>query len=182
VGTPIEMAGAATRSHLPDGRCVGWYGSVPAGVAVAVDAEPAAAAVPPALARRFGTRRFWQRWTRTECLCKLAGVPIVVWLAEHGLRPPAEHRLDTAALAGCVWRTLRVSDLVVTIAVARAVTSRRSARLALVAGDECGEHRVEQSDRVVDLDHGRYGVVRQGLHPAGPERGQPPACGGLLAR
>jgi hypothetical protein len=103
------MAGAVARSHLPDGRCVGWFGPVPAGLAVAVDAEPAGAAVPPALARRFGAERFWQRWTVAESLCKLTGVPIVVWLAKHGLDAPVP--------AGFVCRTLRVSDLIVTVAV-----------------------------------------------------------------
>ncbi|MGK5739521.1 hypothetical protein [Micromonospora sp. URMC 103] len=110
VGTPADLAGAVTRSHLDDGRCVGWYGPPALGWRVAVDAERADAPVPAALARRFGTADFWARWTRAECLCKLADVPVAAWWRRHGLSIPP----DSAA----VWRTLRLGDLVVTVAFA----------------------------------------------------------------
>ena len=119
VGSPAEMAAAVTRSHLADFRCVGWFGPVPPGWAVVVDAEIATAAVPAPLARRFGADGFWARWTRAECLCKLAGVPMLAWWPAHGLDVPDD-------FAG-VWRTLRLRDLVVTVAAGPAV-SRRAAR------------------------------------------------------
>lgn len=90
------MAGAVTRSHLPDGRCVGWFGETGPGLRVAVDAEldhrP-----PSALARRFGEHDFWERWTRAECAAKLADVPIAVWLRRHGLAdaPGLGYRFET---------------------------------------------------------------------------------------
>jgi hypothetical protein len=108
VGEASDLAAASSRSHLADGRCVGWFGPVPPGWAVAVDAEIAGAGVPEPLARRFGADRFWERWTRAECLCKLAGVPMLAWWRAHGLDVPEDH-------AG-VWRTLRLRDLVVTVA------------------------------------------------------------------
>ena len=112
VGTAAELADAVTRSHLDDGRCVGWYGPPAPGWRVAIDAERAAAPVPAALARRFGASDFWARWTRAECCCKLAGVPMATWWRRHGLGVPA----DSAAL----WRTLRMADLVVTVGFAPA--------------------------------------------------------------
>lgn len=84
VGTPDEVADAHTRSHLSDGRAVGWYGAR----GVVIDAELSAQLVPPALAARYGTEDFWGRWTRTECAAKRADVPITLWLAEHGLDGP----------------------------------------------------------------------------------------------
>jgi hypothetical protein len=75
------LADARTRSHLADGRVVGWYGD-PGHV---IDAELTDQPVPPALAARYGTEDFWGRWTRTECAAKAAGVPIAAWLREHGL-------------------------------------------------------------------------------------------------
>jgi hypothetical protein len=83
IGT--DLPDAVTRAHLADGRVVGWYGE-PGRV---IDAEISAQAVPPALAGRFGTEDFWGRWTRAECAAKAADVPLVVWLAEHGLGPVA---------------------------------------------------------------------------------------------
>lgn len=79
---------------------------------MAVDAEHADAPVPEALARRLGPADFWPRWTRAECLAKLADVPMVLWWRWHGLGVPS----GTVA----VWRTLRVADLVVTVAFAPA--------------------------------------------------------------
>ncbi|WP_422756887.1 hypothetical protein [Micromonospora sp. WMMD708] len=110
VGTPTELRDAVTRSHLDDGRCVGWYGPTAPGWRVAIDAERAAAEVPPALAARFGPVDFWARWTRAESLCKLAEVPVAAWWRRHGLSVPPH--------AGAVWRTLRLADLVITVAFA----------------------------------------------------------------
>ena len=110
VGTPAELRYAVTRSHLDDGRCVGWYGPTTPGWRVAIDAERAAAAVPPALAARFGPADFWARWTRAESLCKLAEVPVAAWWRRHGLAVPPHTR--------AVWRTLRLADLVITVAFA----------------------------------------------------------------
>ncbi|MFF5053015.1 hypothetical protein ACFY1S_07520 [Micromonospora sp. NPDC000663] len=110
IGVPADLADATTRSHLDDGRCVGWYGPLTPGWRVAIDAERADAPVPPALARRFGVPDFWARWTRTECHCKLTDVPVAVWWRSHGLSTPA---------GATVWRTLTVADLVVTVGVAR---------------------------------------------------------------
>jgi hypothetical protein len=70
VGSDAELAGYRARSHLHDGRVVAWTGSYD--VPVAVDAE-VERVVPTALAERFGTDRFWERWTRAECVAKLTG-------------------------------------------------------------------------------------------------------------
>ena len=75
------MSGAVTRSHLSDGRVVGWYGEP----GVVVDAELGAGVPPARLAARYGATDFWARWTATECRAKLAGVPIAAWLRRHGL-------------------------------------------------------------------------------------------------
>jgi len=116
VGTPAEMAGAATRSHLPDGRCVGWYGPVPrAGVALDAeyDVEP-----PPSLVARHGRPQFWERWTLVECAAKLYGVPVAMWLRQHGLAVPA----------GLLHaRTLRPTGLVGRAGAAVVVTVARRA-------------------------------------------------------
>ena len=113
-GTPAELSDAVTRSHLPDFACVGWYGELSPGWTVTIDAEYADAVVPDPLAARFGTDRFWERWTRAECLCKLADVPMLAWWPAHGLDVPAD-------FTG-VWRTLRLpsaaGELVVSVASA----------------------------------------------------------------
>jgi hypothetical protein len=81
------MADAVTRSHLSDGRVVGWYG----GPGVVVDAEIDTLDPPPALVARHGSDRFWARWTASECQAKLADVPIAIWLQDHELGTgPAE--------------------------------------------------------------------------------------------
>ncbi|MEK8106863.1 hypothetical protein NKG94_20190 [Micromonospora sp. M12] len=46
IGDPVDLADAVTRSHLDDGRCVGWYGPPTPGWRVAIDAERANAPVP----------------------------------------------------------------------------------------------------------------------------------------
>ncbi|MEU5674556.1 hypothetical protein ABZ749_30335 [Micromonospora sp. NPDC047753] len=107
IGAPADLADAVTRSHLDDGRCVGWYGPPTPDWRVAIDAERTDAPVPPALARRFGAGDFWARWTRAECCCKLADVPVAAWWRRHGLGAPAD--------GSAVWRTLRLADLVVTV-------------------------------------------------------------------
>jgi hypothetical protein len=119
VGTPAELAGAVTRSHLGDGRVVGWVGPVPRGMSLAIDAELADAEVPPALARRFGTVGFWTRWTRAECLCKLVDLPMHMWWRRYGLEVPA-------GFDG-TWRTAEADGLVVTVAVNPSVTRTWSA-------------------------------------------------------
>lgn len=96
-----ELADARTRSHLSDGRVVGWYGE-PGHV---IDAELTAQPVPPALAARYGTDDFWSRWTRTECAAKAAGVPIAIWLAEHGLDAGAGTTYQLDGITVSVART-----------------------------------------------------------------------------
>lgn len=81
VGTAAETADAVTRSHLADGRVVGWYGDP----GTVVDAEIGTVAPPPHLVARFGAEDFHGRWTRAECAAKLAHVPMHLWLREHGL-------------------------------------------------------------------------------------------------
>ncbi|MEU8387875.1 hypothetical protein [Micromonospora sp. NPDC048843] len=110
IGAPADLADAVTRSHLDDGRCVGWYGPSTPGWRVAIDAERADAPVPPALARRFGAGDFWARWTQAECCCKLADVPVAAWWRRHGLGTPAD--------GSAVWRTLWLADLVLTVGFA----------------------------------------------------------------
>jgi hypothetical protein len=105
VGTAAETADAVTRSHLPDGRVVGWYGDP----GVVIDAEVADATPPTALVARFGAAGFWERWTAAECAAKLADVPMHLWLREHGL-----------AHSGALVETIRRDGLV--LSVARAVT------------------------------------------------------------
>jgi hypothetical protein len=99
---------ALTRSHTADFRTVGWHGPAPAGHRLAVDAERSAAAVPPALARRYGTVDFWARWTRAESLCKANDMPIVLWLRRYGLDVPPDRP--------AAWRTLTIDDLIVSVA------------------------------------------------------------------
>ncbi len=87
----------------------------PAGARLAGrDRRRAAAA---ALARRFGSTDFWGRWTRVECLAKLADVPVATWWHRHGLEVPP----GTAWL----WRTLPLDDLVVTVAFTPATPIER---------------------------------------------------------
>ncbi|GGM46334.1 hypothetical protein GCM10011608_33880 [Micromonospora sonchi] len=112
VAPAVESADAVTRSHLGDGRCVGWYGPPVPGWRVAIDAERADGPPPPALASRFGAANFWARWTRTECLAKLTDIPVATWWHRHGLAVPPAPRWR--------WRTLPLADLVVTVAFARA--------------------------------------------------------------
>ncbi len=110
VAPAAESGDAVTRSHLGDGRCVGWYAPPAPGWRVAIDAERADGLLPSALVRRFGATDFWARWTRAECLAKLTDVPIVAWWHRHGLEvPPGTPWL---------WRTLTLADLVVTVAFA----------------------------------------------------------------
>ncbi|WP_432050692.1 hypothetical protein [Verrucosispora sp. NA02020] len=135
VASATDSGDAVTRSHLADGRCVGWYAPSIPGWRVAIDAEYAAAEVPPMLAHRFGTSNFWARWTRTECVAKLADVPMVALWRRYGLSVPAgtvwlwrtlvldldlDLDLDPSGLAREVGSADReaLSDLVVTVAFA----------------------------------------------------------------
>lgn len=95
------MADAVTRSRLADGRVVGWYGDA----VFVIDAEIADQVVSPALAARFGSEDFWERWTAAECAAKAYDVPIAVWTRRHGL--------DACALE---VSTVHVGGLVVSVA------------------------------------------------------------------
>jgi hypothetical protein len=106
----VDEPGSVTNSHLADGRRLGWHGPVPPGHALTIDAEITAAPVPPMLARRFGTDRFWERWTRAEALCKLADVPMLAWMSTIGL--------DSPDPPGVRCRTLAMNDLTATVALA----------------------------------------------------------------
>jgi phosphopantetheinyl transferase len=103
VGSDAELAGYRARSHLHDGRVVAWAGSYD--LPVAVDAE-VERTVPAALARRFGTDGFWERWTRAECVAKLTGrgvVDLVDLMADDSDgddRPAAGVCLSTVRLPG----------------------------------------------------------------------------------
>ncbi len=109
IGSDAELAGYRARSHLHDGRVVAWTGSHD--VPVAVDAE-VERTVPAALARRFGTDGFWERWTRAECVVKLTGrgvADIVDLMA-------AEPAGDDGPSAGVCLSTVRLpGDIVVSI-------------------------------------------------------------------
>jgi hypothetical protein len=94
------MADAVTRSHLADGRVVGWYGAP----GTVIDAEICDVA-PAHLVARFGAEDFVGRWTRAECAAKLADVPMQVWITRHGL-----------TAAGIAVETVEVDDLVVSVA------------------------------------------------------------------
>jgi hypothetical protein len=132
-GSAAQLSDAVTRSHLADFRCVGWSGEVPDGWTVVIDAEYADAAVPGPLAARFGTEGFWERWTRAECLCKLADVPMLAWWPAHGLDVPAGFTGE--------WRTLRLGtgsgELVVSVALSP-------------TGSVAGENGLDESVRCAD--------------------------------
>jgi hypothetical protein len=102
LGEAAGLGHAAARSHLADGRCLGWFVPAEPGVRVAVDAE-LDVPPPPGLVARYGGGVFWERWTRAECAAKLTGVPIAGWLRRHGLEVPA--------LPGLWLRTFRPTDL-----------------------------------------------------------------------
>ena len=110
---PVRTPGApGARSHLADGRVVSWSPPLPPEVRAAVDAEIATQPVPAALAGRFGIDRpevFWPRWTAVEVACKVLDVPVVLWLAQRGLRPDPL-RVRTA--------TFRTSGVVVSVGIA----------------------------------------------------------------
>ena len=101
IGSAAETAEALTRSHLADGRVVGWYGEP----GVVIDAEIATQPVPAALAARHGGEDFWVRWTRMECVAKLTDVPAVLLQRDLDRPPPP----------GVELTTLRLADVVVSI-------------------------------------------------------------------
>ena len=41
--------------------------------------------MPSRLAARFGTDRFWERWTATECAVKRADGSMLQWMGTRGL-------------------------------------------------------------------------------------------------
>jgi hypothetical protein len=96
------MSAAVTRSHLADGRVVGWFGASD----VVIDAEIAAAVPPPALVALYGEGDFWARWTAAECGAKAFDVPIVLWLREHGLTA-GPLTVETRILDGVVVSSAR---------------------------------------------------------------------------
>lgn len=98
IGRPEDVADALTRSHVADGRCVGWYGDPD----VVIDVELADQPVPVALAARYGAESFWERWTRTECAAKAEDVPIARWLRRYGLGAPCADDSWTVVVAGLV--------------------------------------------------------------------------------
>lgn len=150
IGAPADLTDAVTRSHLDDGRCVGWYGPPTPGWRVAIDAERVAAPVPPALARRFGVEDFWARWTRAECCCKLADVPVAAWWRRHGLGTPAD--------GSAIWRTLRLADLVVTVGFG---PTSRTVDHGVVVPDNAGTAGVNPHHNSM-IDVGGRGPVRSG--------------------
>lgn len=91
VGLPETMEDATTRSHLADGRVIGWFGDP----GIVIDAELTGSPIPPALAARYGREDFWPRWTRAEVAAKLADVPIILWVRQHGL---TSHRFEVSTL------------------------------------------------------------------------------------
>lgn len=87
------------RSYLADGRVVRW--SAPDDGLWAIDAEIAAQAVPPALARGTGIRDpevFWPQWTMLETICKLLDEPVHLRLRRHGL-----HRAGSDGITTWTW-------------------------------------------------------------------------------
>lgn len=111
VGTCARGSGCPSpRTYLADGRRICWHRPEPYGWRLAVDAELTTQPVPPSLDNRVATdspSQFWRAWTRTEVVCKLLDVPVLVWLTRHGLHtePPSVH-----------LRTLITADgLVVTV-------------------------------------------------------------------
>lgn len=116
VGTCARRSGCNfPRTYLADGRRICWHREAPEGWLLAVDAELTTQPVPPSLGNRIATTSpadFWRAWTRTEVVCKLLDVPVLVWLTLHGfhVEPP-----------GVPLRTLVVGDgLVVSVGMRRA--------------------------------------------------------------
>jgi len=134
VGAPADRRDGWARSYLADGRLVQWRPPAAALSSIcgwAVDAEIAAQLVPVALAERTGVGDpdvFWPRWTAVEVAAKLLDVPVVMWLAEHGLSA----RVATGH--GVVGRTVHHAELVITVGCRldrrRRVTGLRSGRPA----------------------------------------------------
>ncbi|SDK25918.1 hypothetical protein SAMN05428985_103270 [Nocardioides sp. YR527] len=110
VGSDAELAGYRARSHLHDGRVVAWAGSYDTPVAVDAEVERT---VPEALARRFGTAGFWERWTRAECLVKLTGRGVVDIVALMADDDPDRH--DRTGAGVCLSTARLPGDIVVSI-------------------------------------------------------------------
>lgn len=131
VGAAADRRDGWARSYLADHRLVQWrppVAALPSLRGWAVDAEIASQRVPVALAERTGVGDpdvFWPRWTAVEVAAKLLDIPVVMWLAEHGLSA------RVAADQGVVLRTVRRAELVITVGCRldhrRRVTGARSA-------------------------------------------------------
>jgi hypothetical protein len=77
------------RTYDHEGRLVTWRPPRRGG-RIAVDAEGLDRPLDPALQRRWGENdqaSFLARWTVAETMAKLADIPILAWLHEHGLPP-----------------------------------------------------------------------------------------------
>jgi hypothetical protein len=94
VGPRSDVRPGCVRSYLSDGRLVQWRPPCLRQDAIrwAIDAEIADQPVPAALAARTGISDpagFWPAWTAAEVAAKLLDVPMVMWLAAHGLSAQA---------------------------------------------------------------------------------------------
>ncbi|XVX19320.1 hypothetical protein ACQP1U_13500 [Actinomycetota bacterium] len=125
--SPIDLvpAGAdhvcsgGTHSTVADGRRLCWVPALDAGERVALDAEVAAQAVPPLLARRWAITDpavFWPRWTLAEVIAKVTDVPILVTLLSGPPDPSAAVATDAGMVDHLTWE---IDDLVVTAGLLR---------------------------------------------------------------
>lgn len=91
---PAVRACRRLHTYLPTGTQLCWRHDL-AGT-WALDAEPAAAVVPPALAARWPTppTGFWTAWVRAEVIAKLTGTPVLPLVAK-GFPVPDDPRVET---------------------------------------------------------------------------------------
>jgi hypothetical protein len=97
----VDVPAGWVRSYDDRGRC--WAFPAEDRQRTAIDVERLDRPVDIDLVERWGatsTEQFIRRWTVAETLAKLDDVPIVLWLADHGLPPLPEdsssppHRSD----------------------------------------------------------------------------------------
>lgn len=106
------------RSYDHRGRC--WAFPAEDGQRAAIDVERLDRPVDVGLVERWGatsTEQFIRRWTVAETLAKLDDVPILLWLADHGL-PSLPKDSDSPPRRGgvrIVHFTLPEENLVVTV-------------------------------------------------------------------
>lgn len=97
----LAISGRRAVCHLDDGRQVVWEPLRPPGRRLAVDAERADRLPRAAIAERHRlpceSAPFALAWTELEVHCKLADVPIVVWLRERNRALRAGRTIDAAA-------------------------------------------------------------------------------------